>query len=121
MAKSNFGGGNIFRNQRKIDSMSININHADNHNEKQPDISGDIEITKDAARYLSLRPSKTKRQGCLKEGKQKVSRLRNLRLPGRSGRAKAVSIFRSGYRSRTRNQRLNRRFKNDDLDDEIPF
>ena len=34
MSRSNFGGGNIFRNQRKIDSMSINISHADNHNEK---------------------------------------------------------------------------------------
>ena len=50
--KANFGGGNFFRNKRKIETMNVRLDFANNHNPKQPDFSGDIEITKDCVKYL---------------------------------------------------------------------
>jgi len=50
--KANFGGGNFFRNKRKIETMNVRLDFANNHNPKQPDFSGDVEITKDCVRFL---------------------------------------------------------------------
>jgi len=40
------GGGSIFRNRRKTDNFSVNIDYVRGHNERAPDLTGDIEITK---------------------------------------------------------------------------
>ena len=47
MAKGpDFGGGSIFRNRRKTDRFEVDIGYARGHNERAPDLTGDIEITK---------------------------------------------------------------------------
>ena len=47
MAKGpDFGGGSIFRNRRKTNRLSIDIGYANGSNERAPDLTGDIEITK---------------------------------------------------------------------------
>jgi len=53
MAKGpDLGGGSIFRNRRKTDSFSVNVDYARGHNERAPDLTGDIEITKAGAKKL---------------------------------------------------------------------
>ena len=119
MSRSNFGGGNIFRNQRKIDSMSININHADNHNERQPDISGDIEITKDAARYLveAFKNKETMMSKRRHTDGQQVAKLEiaGKVLQGKSGQYLSVWLLEPYKKPAPQVE------EQDDLDDEIPF
>ena len=114
MSRSNFGGGNIFRNQRKIDSMSININHADNHNERQPDISGDIEITKDAARYL-VEAFKNKETMMSKRRQTDGQQVAKLEIAGKSGQYLSVWLQEPYKKPAPQVE------EQDDLDDEIPF
>lgn len=120
MAKSNFGGGNIFRNQRKIDSMSINISHADNHNERQPDISGDIEITKDAARYL-VEAFKNKETGMSKRKQTEGQQVAKLEIAGKVWQGKSGQYLSVWLQEPYKKPTPEPEIQNDDLDDEIPF
>ncbi len=118
MARTNFGGGNIFRNSRKINQLSININHADNYNDKQPDISGDIEITKEAARYL-VEAFKNKETEMSKRRQTEGQQVAKLEIAGRVWEGKGgpyMSVWlQEPYKKPTPQVE-----EEDDLD-EIPF
>jgi len=119
MANSNFGGGNIFRNQRKIDSMQISVNYADNHNEKQPDISGDIEITKDAARYL-IEAFKNKQTEMSKRRQTEGQQVAKMEIAGKIWQGKSGQYL-SVWLQEPYRKPAPQVEDQDDLDDEIPF
>ena len=47
-----YGGGSIFRNRRKTDSFRVKLDYTKSHNERAPDLTGDIEITKACAKKI---------------------------------------------------------------------
>lgn len=118
MSKSNFGGGNIFRNKRKIDRLQVNISHVDNFNDKQPDISGDIEITKDAARYL-VEAFKTKTTEVSKRRQTEGQQVAKLEVAGKIWQGESGQYFSIWLQEPFK--KPSSRVGRDDLDDEVPF
>ncbi len=52
MNRPQFGGGSIFHNKNKLSGWSVTTNPVPNPNPKMPDMTGDIEITKECAQYI---------------------------------------------------------------------
>ena len=49
---ANYGGGNLFKNQRKLAVIAISLSQKRDANDRAPDLTGDIEITRELARDL---------------------------------------------------------------------
>ena len=52
MAKQQLGGGAIFRNQRKVEKLTLAANYIPNSHQNAPELSGDAGFTKAAVQML---------------------------------------------------------------------
>tara|TARA_R110000787_G_scaffold29852_4_gene80703 strand:+ start:2256 stop:2618 length:363 start_codon:yes stop_codon:yes gene_type:complete len=120
MNKANFGGGNIFKNQRKIERLTINIEHASNHNERQPDISGDIEVTKDMARHL-VEAFKNKETTTSKRKQTEGQQVTKLEIAGKIWEGRSGQYFSVWLQEPYKKPNPEPVIDNDEIEDEIPF
>ena len=68
MAKLQLGGGAIFRNQRKVEKLTLAAEYKPDGHPRAPELSGDVGFTKEAVRMLMAQ---------FKDGKTEVSQVTN--------------------------------------------
>ena len=68
MAKLQLGGGAIFRNQRKVERLTLSAEYKPDGHPRAPELSGDVGFTKEAVKMLVAQ---------FKDGKTEVSQVTN--------------------------------------------
>ena len=120
MAKQQLGGGAIFRNQRKVEKLTLAANYIPNSHQNAPELSGDVGFTKAAVQMLVAQ---------FKEHKTEVSPVTNqheakLEIAARIKTQKdGVTPYLSVWFSPPYEQpaELKAAPVSNDLDDDIPF
>ena len=117
MAKLQLGGGAIFRNQRKVEKLTMAAEYKPDGHPRAPELSGDVGFTKEAVRMLMAQ---------FKDGKTEVSQVTNqheakLEIAAsikmqRDGVTPYLSVWFSEPYEKPQAAPVS-----DDLDDDIPF
>jgi|TARA_R110000744_G_scaffold38994_1_gene88874 hypothetical protein len=68
MANAKLGGGAIFRNQRKVEKLTLAAEYTPDGHPRAPELSGDVGFTKEAVKMLVAQ---------FKNGKTEVSQVTN--------------------------------------------
>ena len=113
MAKLQLGGGAIFRNQRKVERLTLAAEYKPDGHPKAPELSGDVGFTKEAVKMLVAQ---------FKEGKTEVSQVTN-QHEAKLEIAASIKMQRDGttpYLSVWFSEPYEKP-ASDDLNDDIPF
>jgi len=118
MAKLQLGGGAIFRNQRKVEKLTLAAEHKPDGHPRAPELSGDVGFTKEAVRMLMAQ---------FKDGKTEVSQVTN-QHEAKLEIAASIKLQRDGvtpylsvWFSPPYEKPAEPEPASDDLDDDIPF
>ena len=114
MAKLQLGGGASFRNQRKVERLTLAAEYKPDGHPKAPELSGDVGFTKEAVKMLVAQ---------FKDGKTEVSQVTN-QHEAKLEIAASIKMQRDGttpYLSVWFSPPYEKPAETDDLDDDIPF
>jgi len=117
MPKQQLGGGAIFRNQRKVEKLTLTAQYTPDGHPKAPELSGDVGFTKEAVRMLvaQFKNGKTEVSQVTNQHEAKLEIAASIKMQ-RDGVTPYLSVwFSEPYEKPAESK------PSDDLDDEIPF
>ena len=120
MPRIQLGGGAIFRNQRKVEKLTLAAEYVPDNNPSAPELSGDVGFTKDAVRLLvnQFKEKKTKVSEVTNQHEAKLEIAASIKMQ-RDGVTPYLSVwFSEVYEKPAESAPAP---ASDDLDDEIPF
>jgi hypothetical protein len=117
MPKQQLGGGAIFRNQRKVEKLTLAAQYTPDGHPKAPEMSGNIGFTKEAVQLLvqQFRDKKTKVSPVTNQAEATLEIAAAIKVQ-RDGVTPYLSVWLSEPYEKTAQAPAS-----DDLDDDIPF
>jgi len=120
MPKQQLGGGAIFRNQRKVEKLTLAAQYTPDGHPKAPELSGDVGFTKEAVRMLvnQFKDKRTEVSAVTNQHEAKLEIAASIKMQ-RDGVTPYLSVwFSEPYVKPAEPAPAP---ASDDLDDDIPF
>jgi hypothetical protein len=117
MASAKLGGGAIFRNQRKVEKLTLAAEYTPDGHPRAPELSGDVGFTKEAVKMLvaQFKNGKTEVSAVTNQHEAKLEIAASFKIQ-RDGVTPYLSVwFSEPYEKPVAPK------ASDDLDDDIPF
>ena len=117
MASAKLGGGAIFRNQRKVEKLTLAAEYTPDGHPRAPELSGDVGFTKEAVKMLveQFKNGKTEVSAVTNQHEAKLEIAASFKVQ-RDGVTPYLSVWFSEPYEKPAAPKAS-----DDLDDDIPF